>query len=121
MTIPVLSRDNQILRLVNQGLTHPQIADVLGITLNMVKAAVYRLSTGGDGPRRFRSTKDANVTVAVPPPPSQALVHLAAFDPVIDRALRLRLALRAEDPTAYGLSPTPQWVEDAANGRPRMY
>lgn len=116
-----LSRDSQILRLINQGLTHDQIKDVLGITLEMVKAANYRLSSGGDGPRRLKSIKAANVVVPIPGPPSPALVRLAHHDPLFDRALRLRLALRAEDPTAYGLPPTPQWVEDAANGRPRMY
>lgn len=115
-----LSRDNQILRLVNQGLTHSQIGDVLGITVQTIKAAIYRLSTGGDGPRRFKAAKEGRVVVPIPSAPSASLVALAAFDPVIDRALRLRLALRAEDPVSYGLSPTPQWIEDA-NGRPRMY
>ena len=53
----------------------------------------------------WRAGAVAAVGTNLPAPPTPGLLHLAAFDPVIERALLKRLRLRGETPSHYGYEP----------------
>ena len=92
-------RAERLQMLIAQGLSTAAIAEALGNGLEEEQIRRYcaRMGWSLKAGRQDKYKRGEEVVVRVQlPPPSQAMLHLAQFDPVIARAVAIRLG-RQED------------------------